>query len=419
MANTYETGTIFSTALPAWQRTYYEGVLLDVLRTKSIMVPFTIVKEDFNAVNTGQIVYSEVYDLEPNWNTTSESTIWKKGMYLDSRTVSINLSWYHDILKYSDHLDILTYLNQGDARGIVRDKVGQSLVDTLDILARNAHLAHPNPTYAGSATSRATITSTDLFDPDLAEDIRVSLEEDEIPGVAVVQDGEAQAIVCATTPRVIHDIRTAAGSDWIDVQNYNQTGRKFNAEVGMWAGTRFVRSNRLRLRNMGLASNQSTLSGDTVGGQGAYSTVDTIYTPGQSGSTRYVGVADSSGYSVGDYVTIHAQALGATVLESDGLQEVRRVVAIDSGGANRLSFDKPLLKDHTSGDYVTVAEDIHASIFLGGPGVVYGIAERPNIIVPPKFDDAMLVNRIGWRGMFKFQLFRPEWYRVVLSAGSA
>jgi len=417
MANTYETGTIFSTALPAWQRTYYEGVLLDVLRTKSIMVPFTVVKEDFNAVNTGQIVYSEVYDLEPNWNTTSESTIWKKGMYLDSRTVSINLAWYHDILKYSDHLDILTYLNQGDARGIVREKVGQSLVDTLDILARNAHLTHPNPTYAGSAVSRATITSTDLFDPDLAEDIRVSLEEDEIPGIAQVEDGGG-VVVCATTPRVIHDIRTAAGSDWIDVQNYNQTGRKFNAEVGMWAGTRFVRTNRLRLRNMGLASNQSTLGADTVGGQGAYSTVDTIYTPGQSGSTRYVTVADSSGFSVGDYVTIHAQALGTTVLETDGLQEVRRVVAVDSGGANRLSFDKPLLKDHTSGDYVTVAEDIHASIFLGGPGVVYGIAERPNIIVPPKFDDAMLVNRIGWRGMLKFQLFRPEWFRVVLSAGS-
>jgi len=418
MADTYETGAIYSTTLPTWQRTYYEDILLEVLRTQSILVPYTILKEDFNAVNTKQIVYSEVYDLEPNWNETLESTIWKKGMYLDSRTVTINLAWYHDILKFSDHLDILTYLNGGDARGIVRNKVGVSLVDTLDILARNAHLSHPNKMFGGDATSRATLDSTDIFDADLAEEIRVSLEEDEIPGIMQTEDGGG-VIVCATTPRVIHDIRTAAGSDWLDVQNYQSTGRKFNAEVGMWAGVRFVKTNRLRLRNHGTAVNQTTLAADTVGGQGSAALVDTIYVPGQAASTRYVTVADSTGFAEGQYATISAQALGTTVLETDGTQETRRIVAVDSGGANRLTFDKPLLKEHASGDYVTNGLDVHASIFWGGPGVVYGVAERPNVIVPPKFDDALLINRIGWRGMFKFQLFRPEWYRVVESAGSS
>src|SRR5690606_36044289 len=122
---------------------------------------------------------------------------------------------------------------------------------TLDILARNAHLQHPNPVYAGDATSRAELTAEDLFDPDLAEDIRVSLEEDEVPGVATVDDGDGTVIVCATTPRVIHDIRTSASSAWLEVQNYQGTGRKFTSEAGMWAGVRFVKTNRLRLRNMG------------------------------------------------------------------------------------------------------------------------------------------------------------------------
>lgn len=418
MADAYETGAIYSTTLPTWQRTYYEDMLLEVLRTKSILVPYTILKEDFTAVNTKQIVYSEVYDLEPNWNETSESTIWKKGMYLDSRTVTIALAWFHDILKFSDHLDILTYLNAGDARGIVRDKVGVSLVDTLDILSRNAHLTHPNKMYGGDATTRASLDSTDIFDPDLAEEIRVSLEEDEIPGIMQTEDGGG-VIVCATTPRVIHDIRTAAGSDWLDVQNYQSTGRKFNAEVGSWAGVRFVKTNRLRLRNHGTAITQSTLNGATVGGQGSAALVDTIYTPGQGSSTRYVPVTSSSGFAVGQYATIHKNSLGTTVLESDGTQETRRIVSVDDGGANRLAFDKPLLKEHDSGAYITNGLDVHASIFWGGPGVVYGVAERPNIIVPPKFDDALLINRIGWRGMFKMQLFRPEWFRVVESAGSA
>ena len=68
---TYETGTIFSTGLPAWQRDYYESVLLETLRNKSILVPYCRVVEDFTAVDTGTIHFSEVLDLEPNWNETS------------------------------------------------------------------------------------------------------------------------------------------------------------------------------------------------------------------------------------------------------------------------------------------------------------------------------------------------------------
>ncbi|MCK5308928.1 MAG: N4-gp56 family major capsid protein, partial [Zetaproteobacteria bacterium] len=274
MADAYETGAIFTSALPSWQRTWYEQKLLDTVRMKSILVPFAIEKEDFNAVKTNQIVYSEVYDMEPNWNATSESTIWFKGGALDSRTVSIDLAVYHDILKFSDYHNIVDYINNGNIPQIVVDKIGQSLTDTLDILMRNALLTHPVPTYAGSATSRATLTNAMLFDPDQAELARVHLEELEVPGIASNEDGGSQTIVCVTTPRVIHDIRTAAGSNWLDVQNYQSTGRKFNSEAGTWGGVRFIKTNRLRLRNAGLASNQSDLNGATVEGQGAFATVD-------------------------------------------------------------------------------------------------------------------------------------------------
>lgn len=419
MADAYETGAIFTSAVPSWQRTWYESKLLDTVRMKSILVPFATVKEDFAAVQTKQINYTEVYDMEPNWNATSESTIWFKGGALDSRSINIDLAVYHDILKFSDYHNLVDYINSGNIPAIVYDKIGQSLVDTLDILMRNAMLTHPTPTYAGAATSRATLDNVnDKFNVETSELVRTHLEELEVPGVASNEDGGSQAILCITSPRVIHDIRTSVGSAWLDVQNYNATGRKFTSEAGQWGGVRFIKTNRMRLKNAGLASNQSDLDGDTVEGQGAYATVDVVYTPGQSGSTRYVPVTDSSGFAVGDVVTIHANALGTTVLDADGTQEVRRVVAIDSGGANRLSFDKPLLKAHLDTDYVTVAEDVHASLFIGGPSIVYGISERPHIILPPKIDDAMMVNRVGWRGMFKFQLFRPEWYEVHYSAGS-
>ena len=78
----------------------------------------------------------------------------------------------------------------------------------------------------------------------------------------------------------------------------------------------------------------------------------------------------------------------------------------------------PLLKPHADGDYVSVAADIHSAVFMGGPGVVYAVGERPHPVMPPKYDDLMMVNRIGWRGFVKFQLFRPEYFEVVEVQGS-
>ena len=235
--------------------------------------------------------------------------------------------------------------------------------------------------------------------------------------MSAVGDGAGADIVCVTSPRVIKDIRTGNASKWLEVQEYAGATRKFTSEVGAWSGIRLVKTNRMRLRNHGTITNQDTLDGATVVGQGAASTVDNVYTPGQSSSTRYITVADETGFSVGDWITIHDVDDGAVVLEADGTQETRRVVSIDTGN-HRLTLNKPLLKAHSDGDYVSTGLDVHASIFMGGPGVVMGVGERPHVITPPKYDDLMMVNRYGWRGFLKYQMFRPEFFEVVESAGS-
>ena len=420
MAATYETGAIqgfTSPTLPTWQRAYYEEVLLDTIRMKSILVPYAEVKQDFESIKTMSMTFSEVYDLEPNWNATTESTIWYKGGSLDSRTISIGLSMYHDIMKWSDYNKVFTYFSPGFEQ-IIKDKVGQQLSDVLDIQMRNAMLQHPYPSYAGVATTRAGLIATELFDPDFAETVRAHLEDHDVPGVVSTEDG-GPVIVCITTSRVVHDIRTAAGGDWLDVQNYNQTGRKFTAEAGMWAGVRWIKTNRLRLRNAGLASPQTTLTKAIVPGEGSKAVVDVVYTPGQTANQRWIDVTGSAGFAVGDIITVHLLGSGVTVLDADGGQEVRRIVALNTGGGNRIEVDKPFLKAHANGDYVTKALDVHASMFMGGPNVVWGIAERPFIYPLPKIDDAQIINRLGWRGVWKFQQFRPEYYEVHLSAGSA
>jgi hypothetical protein len=148
--------------------------------------------------------------------------------------------------------------------------------------------------------------------------------------------------------------------------------------------------------------------------------VDQVYTVGQANSQRYIEVADVTGFSTGMYVTLHSQNIGSAgdpPVEGDGTQETRRIVDIDTPN-DRLVLAKPLLKPHNSGDYVTNGIDVHSSIFMGGPGVVYGVAEGPHPVFPPKYDDLMMVNRYGWRGFLKMQMFRPEFFEVVESAGS-
>jgi len=235
-----------------------------------------------------------------------------------------------------------------------------------------------------------------------------------------VGDGDGAIILCTTTPRVIKDIRTNDNSKWLEVNEYADSVRKFTSEAGMWAGVRFVKSNRLKLWNHGNPTTATTVAVASNPGEGAKSTVDVVYTVGQTAAKQYLEVTAADAFTIGQGVTIHSQnALGADdePLETDGTQETRRIVDIDTGN-DYLYFNKPLLKAHAAGDQVTFGVDVHSSIFHGGPGVVYGVGERPHVILPPKYDDLMMVNRYGWRGFLKFQMFRPEFFEVVESAGS-
>lgn len=417
MPNDLLTGMIWSNTLPDWQREYYSMLLLETLRMKSILVPYCRVKTDYAAAQSGIVTYTEVYDTEPDTNALQETDIWLRGAHLDSRTVSIQLEIHGDILKFSDYNDIVQYVNAGDMNGLVREKIGQNLSDYLDLLARNAFAAYPHKMYGKDATSRATLQADDYLSLAQVAQMRARLEDTEVPGVTATDDSQVQTLVMTTTPRVIYEIRNN-NQYWKEAQEYAGSARLFNGEAGTWGGVRFIRTNRLRLWNAGTPTAQTALNGGTNPGQGAARSVDSVYTVGQSNATPYVTVDSVASFAVGQYATIHSAPLGTSVLETDGTSETRRIVEIDVAN-NRLKFNKPLLKAHSDNDYVTTGLDVHMSILHGGPAVVYGVGEAPHVIIPPKYDDLMILNRYGWRGFLKFQLFRPEYIQVAESIAPA
>lgn len=423
MPNEYTTGAHFAGNFPDWQRDYYSMLLLETLRTKSIMVPYCAVKTDYTAANSGVIVYTEVMDTEPDWNPLAESDIWLRGAHLDSQSVRIELEIHGDVLKFSDYSEVVQYVKKGDMRGLVRNKIGQNQVDYLDILARNAFASMPNKVYAGTSNAaRNELGAGDNLLPGLISLARVHLEENDIPGVAATQDIDIPTLVCTTTPRAIYDMKAADSNKlWEDAQKYAGAVRLFTGETGSWDGTRFVRSNRLRLRNHGTVTTQTALAAVANPGDGAARTVDVVYTVGQSTATPYISVDSVVGFEVGQYVTISsslAHSGGEPPVESDGTQETRRIVEI-VGAENRLKLNKPLLKPHSIDDWVTNGLDVHLSIVHGGPSVVYGVGEAPHLIAPPTYDDLMMIKRYGWRGFLKFQPFRPEFVEVIESTATA
>lgn len=300
----------------------------------------------------------------------------------------------------------------------------------LDILAMNAHLEAPNATFIGGKANRFELTEADVYDPDVGTIAKLYLEELNIPGVAVANSADQTAVLALTSPRVTHDMRkTVDGngvSKWWDKMKYANPSLLLRGEEGSWDGVRYLRNNRLTLRNYGKVTTQAALAAPTVPGQGAAATYQG-YSVGQSTSVRYVqlepgGAAD---FAPGMKVTIHS-ALDVTEdggggyapNRSDGTQEERKIVSVDLA-QDRLVFDRPLMKPHAAGDWVTKGLDLGATIVMGGPAVVYAVAERPHPIFPPKIDDRLMINRIGWRGFLKFQMFRPEYVHVIWSAVSA
>ncbi len=58
MANELNTGVQWSSTNASWQRDYYSLLLLETLRTKSILVPYCAVKRDYAGANSGTIIYT-------------------------------------------------------------------------------------------------------------------------------------------------------------------------------------------------------------------------------------------------------------------------------------------------------------------------------------------------------------------------
>jgi N4-gp56 family major capsid protein len=404
MSTTLDAGTLLYGGLPQAQRMYYRSVLLDVLRAETIFAGLAAVKEDFAAANTKVMTFSRAFDLHPAIGTLPEAVPFVEGAYLDSAQKVFSINEHGNTIK-TNSLQTITSFWDPSFESIVREKLARNMVESVEILARNALLTSGNLHLPAGVAQRGDISSTDIYSPDYGDLSRTALQSRNAVGL----NGGVTPLA-VIHPRVSRDIRKAAGSDWVEVKKYADPASVVRGEVGMFDGVRYILNNFARLPNAGEIVVQSTLSAPTVKGQGGPDS-DEKSPP----LLTYVPVTSTTGFVAGMEVSIHKASLGTMVLETDEEAEHRVIATVESG---KLYFTEPLLVAHAAGAYVTEARDLYAAVMVGGPGLAMGVAMYPELRLPPIVDDFMRIQRLSWYGIFDFFLIEDAYTEVWVTAAS-
>jgi len=440
--------------MTANQRMFYDPMLRDVWRQRSIFAPYTKFQYNLGSINAPVAQVTQMYDLHPNFDPIGQRQLSINASHFDTRAVQITFARYGAKVAYSKYEDIVTYWRENagsnpvDAiRPIVTGKLGQNIVDVNDMLARNAFLSAPLALYNGGASSFGTLQQNAFANPTILSAIHLGMANRDVP---YTQDPGANygMITCITSPSVIYDIRqNSSPKDWLVPQAYASPERLLNYEIGQLLNVRFVQSPRATLFNCGQVLVQSTVTSPINAGDGApngtgisglpNTKTDSTYIVGQIGnSTPYIQLAsgtsagDMATYAVGDRVTIHSirtSAYGANngVDFRDGTLNNRRIVGVDATN-KRLQFDAPIMLDFTTDltgggvyAYVTKGIHVHSMIFIGGDdGIVAGVGRPPRLYNPPPVDDWEQVYRFSWDSYMGYNNYNPLVIENVFTAAT-
>lgn len=425
----------------------------------SRFVPWT-----FNLRNVGAR-YAHITQLMPpipTANPLGMRQMWVKASHIDSREVTVTFNHYGGKLALTEFDNLVTYWQRNRRKGllnIIRSALGIQMVETLDVLARNAYvhgawrsgyymMANPDTTQQGFAQLGGNADDHRFHLNDIMDVWLGMLERGVVNGIG--GNGAPNTIFAVTTPGIIYDIQKeimtgSANDEWIAVQNYAHPEMVLNYEVGQYKGVRFISSPRLILRNAGSVAVRGKVTEPFHAGDGApdpnTATVDAAWKVGQPGATHYLTVqleqGDWSDIHVNDIVTVHFTTTDEFIPGAnpqpldwrDSNNHDLRVISIDVIDATnkiaRVTFDKPMFVDGTEDlgggvyAYFTKGDDIHTTLFIGAnDGVVGAVGRAPRVHEPRPVDDFEGMYRISWNAYIGLNLFNPGAFEVVFSRGS-
>lgn len=423
---------------------WYVPELMQAMVKQSLfyrLVPYSI---DLHAKRTRKMVFTQPIEMEPDIEERELRGLWLPDLYFDTQQLEIETANYGSkvqLHKYDNY--IWHWLENGqrepDLRQFLRRRLGPVMVQTLDILARNAFFANPlNRSFPGDATGFHDLAETDVFDPQIAR--AIWLDAGYQPATP---SGKIPALI---SPAATYAVKTTAASG----NNYAAWLEKaapsllLNFAVADFEDVTFAQHPTMTLWNCGAVLAQASITAAIHEGDGApdpeVEKVDGVWMVGQSDATHYIQLSAISdpttaetGFKAGDIITLHrtrpsanaAMAVANGVPWDHHANVVRVIHSVDYDN-NRITLKTPILTDKYESaispglyGYVTKARDVHAALFLKGPnGVVAGVTQPPQMYEHEPIDDRKAIWRFAWDTYLKYQLMYPDRFEVHFHAGA-
>ena len=384
MANAYTTtgsaslgGTVGGAGLV---QKAYDRLIEFALRAQPLIRSVSDKTPARQSIPGSSVVLQRYVDLTKVTSTLTETTDPDAVAMATPTYTTITLAEYGNAVLVTRALELFSL---ADVDPAVANIIAFNMADSIDDVAQTVLRGGDNVLRGGSATSTATLASSDVFTSALARKTTAKLRANK----AIPRKGSLYW--AGIHPEVSHDLRAETGvGSWRQPHEYQSNDAIWAGEIGTYEGAFYVESPRLYNDTVGAAKSTSTTTTSASSAVGA-----TTLT-----------VTSSSGILVGDTVAGTNIPTGA------------QVTAISS---TTVTIDSAIVTQVTSGTSVTFTHEtrVFNTYFAGQQALAEAVAEEPHVVIGPVVDKLMRHRPLGWYGVLGFARYREEaLYRVETSS---
>jgi len=371
----------------------------------------------------------------PNFSPKTPMTLFvPPGTFQGLRQKTVELEYHYDSVQIHKDTDLYNFLN-ATLESMARGALAWNLIQYHEFLARRAAMTSSYNLMADGTAANApnfsllTSATSHKFDIRWVNDVILGMEEEHIIDTEV----DRPRMACLTTPGVIYDISTQAGSEWIALNSLGDAGfSRLNTYgvAGAYKGVVFIPVAVNKLVGAGPKVQETTIAAPIATLDGCLSTADAQgFIAKQAGAAEYIQVASASGFAVGDEVVIHrtrSSAFGVAdgVDPNEGTADFRVIAAIN--GTN-ISLSEPWLKapydtvvaGTSHYGWMTKAAPIHLSSFVADQNAIQiGVAQQVTLVEAPPLDNFLKMRRFSWDAYIKYELMHHPGVRNIYSRGA-
>jgi N4-gp56 family major capsid protein len=335
------------------------------------------------------VVLQRYVDLTKKTATLTE-TVDPDAVALATPTyTTITLAEYGNAVLVTRALELFSL---ADVDPAIANIIAFNMADSIDEVAQTVLRAGENVLRGGTATSRGTITSSDVFTSALARKATAKLRSNK----AIPRKGSLYW--AGIHPEVSHDLRAETGvGSWRQPHEYQSNDAIWAGEIGTYEGAFYVESPRLYSDKLG--ADRTALA-------------TTAVTVAAASAATSFGIASSS--------AIAASAQPGDKISGTGIASGSLVVSITTtGDTSTVTVDTPFSAAVTSTTTITVTPEtkVFNTYFAGQQALAEAVAEEPHVVIGPVVDKLMRHRPLGWYGVLGHAIYREEaLYRVETSS---